>query len=164
MNHLLRLRISIHVVRSKHLTATIKSMRYLLFVLLIVSCKPDPESWRSRWVNENLKLKRVAALLKQNRLNLINPRGIYQIPDSIDLKEPYGQLVYRQTDFTYDSSYSIVFYPTETSKDKVKFMFVYTDNVKRLSEYESRRKSVVKIEDNWYCVDNSYSFENIIRN
>jgi len=101
--------------------------------------------------------------LKEDRLKLINPRGTYQIPDSIGLKEPYAQLVYRQTDFAYDSSYSIVFYPDDAHKRESTFVFVFTDNMKRLNEYENQRKSVVKIEDNWYCLD-SYSIENPIRN
>jgi hypothetical protein len=140
-------------------------MRYFqfIFIFLFVSCKPNPDDWRGQWTKDNFKLKEVVSLLKHDRLKLINPRGTYQIPDSIDLKEPYGQLVFRQTDFTYDSTYSIVFYPDDTYKDKSKFVFVFTDNTKRLNEYDNERKSVVKIEDNWYCLDDSYSIESIIK-
>lgn len=139
-------------------------MRYIkyLLILLVTSCKPSPDDWRNQWAKDNMKLKEVVSLLKHDRLKLVNPRGTYQIPDSIDLREPYGQLVYRQTDFTYDSTFSIVFYPDD--KHKSKFVFVFTDNTKRLNEYETKRKSVVKIEDNWYCLDDSYSVENIIKN
>jgi hypothetical protein len=140
-------------------------MRYFqfLFVFLILSCKPNPDDWRDQWTKDNLKLKKVVSLLKHNRLKLINPRGTYQIPDSIDLKKLYGQLVYRQTDFTYDSTYSIVFYTDSTNPNKSKFVFVFTDNSKRLFEYDNERKSVIKIESNWYCLDDSYSIERIIK-
>jgi hypothetical protein len=141
-------------------------MRHIkyLFLVLIVSCKPDTDKWKGQWAKDNLKLKQVVSLLKQDRLKLVNPRGTYQIPDSIDLREPYGQFVYRQTDFTYDRSYSIVFYPDESHKDKSEFVFVFTDNVKRLNQYDKERNSVVKIEDNWYCLDDSYSIEDILKN
>jgi hypothetical protein len=139
-------------------------MRYFqfVFIFLVVSCKPNPDDWRGQWTKDNLKLKQVVSLLKHDRLKLINPRGTYKIPDSMDLKEPYGQLVYRQTDFTYDSTYSIVFYPDKTYNDKSKFVFVFTDNTKRSNEYDNKRKSVVKIEDNWYCLDDSYPIESIM--
>lgn len=140
-----------------------RQIKYSL-VFLVISCRPSPDDWKNQWTKDNLKLKEVVSLLKQDRLKLVNPRGTYQIPDSIELREPYGQLVYRQTDFTYDSTFSIVFYPDDKHKDKSKFVFVFTDNTKRHNEYESKRKSVVKIEDNWYCLDDSYSVENIIKN
>jgi uncharacterized secreted protein with C-terminal beta-propeller domain len=141
-------------------------MRQFKFFLifLVVSCKPNPDDWKSQWTRDNLKLKEVVSLLKQGRLKLVSPRGTYQIPDSIDLKEPYGQLVYRQTDFTYDSTFSIVFYPDDTHKDESKFVFVFTDNAKRINEYQNKRKSIFKIDDYWYCLDDSYSIENIIKN
>ena len=141
-------------------------MRYSIYVFafLLVSCKPNTDEWRSQWTKDNQKLKEVVTLLKQGKLELVNPRGTYKIPDSIDLKDPYGQLVYRQTDFTYDSSYSIVFYPDDSHKAECKFVFVFTDNSKRLHEYDNERKSVVKIENNWYCLDDSYSFESVIKN
>jgi len=141
-------------------------MRHIKLFLIVfaISCQPNPDDWKSQWTKDHLKLKEVVSLVKQDRLKIINPRGTYQIPDSIDLKDPYGQLVYRQTDFTYDSSYSIVFYPDDSHKDNSKFVFVFTDNTKRLNEYDNERKSVVKIEDNWYCLDDSYSIKNILKN
>jgi hypothetical protein len=88
-------------------------MRYLVFIVISLtffSCVKNQVNWESIWQKYNSDLKNVVELLKNNKLNKTFGRSGYQIPDSIDLNYPFGQVVVRETDFTEDTSYSIVFY------------------------------------------------------
>ncbi len=93
-------------------------------------------------------MKKVVDLIKADKLTVVVGRSGYQIPDSIDLREAFGQLAFRHSDFTYDSTYSILFH-LDIHKELVHNpVIVYTDNEKRIKEYESR--GVTKIINNWY--------------
>jgi hypothetical protein len=101
-------------------------MRYLVF-------------WESIWQKHNTDLKKVVELLKNNKLNKTFGRSGYQIPDSIDLKYPFGQVVVRETDFTEDTCYSIVFY-LDTIRTLGSPIIVYTNNLKRINNYKDKPK------------------------
>jgi len=110
--------------------------------------------WKSEWTKHDKDLKQVVELLKSNKLKVTYGRGGYQIPDSIDLRVPFGQLAFRETDFTFDSTYSILFYLDTNKTLRNKPVIVYTNNKKRIKEYENGSRKTTKIEDDWYFTYN----------
>ena len=127
-------------------------MRYLVFIVIYLtffSCVKNQLNWESIWQKHNTDLKKVVELLKNNKLNKTFGRSGYQIPDSIDLKYPFGQVVVRETDFTEDTCYSIVFY-LDTIRTLGSPIIVYTNNLKRINNYKDKPKKAIKIEHNWY--------------
>lgn len=121
----------------------------VILILALLSCQK--QKWKDQWDKDNTSLKKVAGLLKAGKLKKVYGRGGYEIPDSFNLKAPYSNLAFHQTDFTYDGTYSIVFY-LEPAGDRsmAKPAFVYTNNQKRIGEYENGYTIAKKLEDNWY--------------
>lgn len=121
----------------------------LLLTILLLSCKK--EKWEKLWEKDNASLKEVVELLKHDKLKKIYGRSGYKIPDSFNLRSPYNGLAIRETDFTYDGTYSIVFYFEDTSStSRVKPAFVYTNSQKRIDEYQKGYSMAEKLEQYWY--------------
>lgn len=129
-----------------------KQIVSIVIFTTIFSCSSEADSTRILFKNYESELNEIVNLLKADKLRRVYGRGGYKIPDSFRLKATTGPVVFRETDFTYDSSYSILFrigfdtnqllrsYPT----------LVYTDNSKRLSEYDLKPEHAIKFEEKWY--------------
>ena len=131
-------------------TTIMKRLLNIVLFLTFFSCDNGTEKWKTVWDKHNVDFKKVVDLLKTDKLKVVYGRGGYAIPDSIDLKATCGQLAFRETDFTYDNTYSILFRLDTNKQVRTKPMIVYTDNKKRINEYENNNTSVTKIENNWY--------------
>jgi hypothetical protein len=126
----------------------------ILNFIFILGCSRQQEKWETPWNKHQDEFKEIVGLVKAGKLKVVYGRMGFAIPDSFDLQTTCGQLVFRETDFTYDSSYSILF---RMDLDTIAVlradpMIVYTDNKKRISEYESDAERVRKIEKNWYFI------------
>lgn len=123
----------------------------LAFILIACSLQ---ENWKSEWNSHHKDFKQIVDLVKADKLKVVYGRAGYAIPDSFDLHTTCGQLVFRETDFTYDDSYSILFrLKLDTNSfDRAYSTIVYTNNKKRLEEYEADSTKVFKIEQNWYSL------------
>ena len=132
-------------------TAMVKLLIILNFIF-ILGCSRQREKWEAPWNNHQDEFKEIVGLVKAGNLKVVYGRMGFAIPDSFDLQTTCGQLVFRETDFTYDSSYSILFRMDLDTNAVLRAdpMIVYTDNKKRISEYESDAGRVRKIEKNWY--------------
>ncbi len=122
---------------------------FCITIILFFSCKQ--ENWKSIWIRDKTALNKAVDLLKSNKLKIVYGRSGYSIPDSLNLQEPYGNLAFRQSDFTYDSTYSILFFLEHSdTRTAVRPAFVYTNNQKRMDKYENGYSMVKKLENNWY--------------
>jgi hypothetical protein len=124
-----------------------------LLLLLIHSCGGDNTSM-DIWERHESEFVAIVNHLKSGKLQKVYGRAGYEIPDTFKLKAVNGPIVFRETDFTYDSSFSILF---RLGFDSSKLLrayptIVYTDNSKRLDEYNSRPNSVRKLKNNWYLL------------
>ena len=135
-------------------TDMIKFLVILNFIFILFSCRSHPEKWEKQWSKHQYKFKEIVGLLKAEKLKVVYGRAGFAIPDSFDLQTTCGQLVFRETDFTYDSSYSILFRLGLDTNAILRAhpMIVFTDNKKRISEYESTVRNAFKIEKNWYFI------------
>ena len=124
----------------------------ILFVLFCFSCTGDVTSAKSLWKKHEGEFEAVANLLRSGKLRKVYGRSGFEIPDSFRIKAILGSIVFRETDFTYDSSYSILFRVGFDSSHLLRAYptIAYTNNQKRLSEYSSKQSQVEKLEDNWY--------------
>ena len=129
----------------------LKILAVLHLTFILVSCSQQ-ENWKTEWNNHHNDFKEIVDLIKADKLKVVYGRAGYAIPDSFDLHATCGQLVFWETDFTYDSSHSILFrlHFDTSSITRADSRIVYTDNKKRLNEYEADKGNVVKIEQNWY--------------
>jgi hypothetical protein len=86
------------------------------------------------------------------KLPVIYGRGGYKIPDSFKLRSIVGPVVFRETDFTYDSTFSILFRIGFDTSNVVRSYptIVYTNNGQRITEYSSAIHSPHKFDENWY--------------
>lgn len=132
-------------------TAMVKVIVILIFIF-ILSCSRQQEKWVTPWSKHQDEFKEIVGLVKAGNLKVVYGRSGFAIPDSFDLQTTCGGLVFRETDFTYDSSYSILFRMDLDTNAVLRAdpMIVYTDNKKRMSEYESDAGWVRKIEKHWY--------------
>lgn len=133
-----------------------KPLFSILLLVLISSCATDTNSSKIIWEKNKNEFEDIVILLKSEKLRIVYGRAGYDIPDSFRLKAIAGSVVFRETDFTYDSSFSILFRVGFDSSHLLRKYptFVYTDNLKRQREYDSNPKQVEKLEDNWYFLSN----------
>lgn len=127
-----------------------------ILILVLLSCNGQRLEWKQEWDQHENDFREVAALLREGKLKVVYGRMGYAIPDSFELQTTCGQIVFRETDFVYDSSYSILFrlnLDTTGVIPRTERMIIYTDNLKRLSEYESGSGNVHKIDANWFFVN-----------
>jgi hypothetical protein len=126
-----------------------------ILILSLLSCSGQPVEWKQEWDQHEDDFREVAALLRAGKLKVVYGRMGYAIPDTFELQTTCGQIVFRETDFAYDSSYSILFrLNLDTNAiSRTEHMIVYTDNLKRLTEYESESGNVHKIDTNWFFVN-----------
>lgn len=112
------------------------------------------ENWKVEWDNHQNDFKQIVGQVKANKLQVVYGRMGYAIPDSFQLQSTCGQLVFRETDFTYDSSHSILFRLNLDTNALLRAdqMIVYTDNGTRIKEYEAMGEDATRIEKNWYFV------------
>jgi hypothetical protein len=123
----------------------------LIVLFLQLSCSIQ-ENWEQEWNNHHKDFKQIVDLVKADKLKVVYGRAGYAIPDSFDLHTTCGQIVFRETDFTYDNSHSILFrlHLDTNSLARIYHTIVYTDNKKRIKEYEADEVNVFTIEKNWY--------------
>ena len=131
---------------------TMKQFLVILMLLSICSCIGDVRHSKDIWMKHEVEFEAIVNLLKEERLHKVYGRAGYEIPDSFQLKKTNGSIVFRETDFSFDSSHSILF---RIGFDSTKILrsyptIVYTDNPKRLKEYNSKHKQVEKLKDHWY--------------
>lgn len=133
-----------------------KALFAILLITLCISCSRDARSSKTIWKKHKDEFKDIVILLKSGKLRIVYGRAGYEIPDSFRIKAIAGSIVFRETDFTYDSSYSILFRMGFDSSHLLRKYptFVYTDNRKRQLEYDSKPNHVEKLEYNWYFLSN----------
>jgi len=124
-----------------------------LLLFFISSCGGDNSSINV-WEKHESEFVAIVNLLKSGKLQKVYGRAGYEIPDSFKLKAMNGPIVFRETDFTYDNSFSILF---RLGFDSSKLLrayptIVYTDNSKRIYEYTQKSKSIKKLKDHWYLL------------
>ena len=126
----------------------------LLLVLLISSCGGELDTSKNLWKNYEKNFEDIVVLVKVDKLKKIYGRMGYEIPDSFPMKATCGDIVFRETDFTYDSSFSILFRVGFDSSNLARTYptIVYTDNAKRIKEYNSKQEQVTKLKNNWYLL------------
>lgn len=120
-------------------------------ILVLISCSNHIRNWEDTWQEHQVSFKQVVEQVKNDQLLRVYGRGGYAIPDTMGLNNVCGGIVFHETDFTYDSTYSILFRINfdSTKVGRMTYsVFIYTNNTKRIKEYESDR--VTKIQDNWY--------------
>ena len=130
-----------------------KILSAINLVFILISCSQQ-EKGKLEWRNHHNEFKQIVDLVKADKLKIVYGRAGYAIPDSFDLQRTCGQLVFTETDFTYDDSHSILFrlHLDTNSLTRIYHTIVYTDNKKRIKEYEADTVKVVRIEQNWYFV------------
>jgi hypothetical protein len=74
----------------------------------MTSCGGDNSSI-SIWKKHESEFEAIVNQLRSGKLQKVYGRGGYEIPDTFKLKDVTGPIVFRETDFTYDSSFSILF-------------------------------------------------------
>ena len=121
---------------------------------MLFGCSRHKEIWETRWSKHQDEFKEIVGLVKDGKLKVVYGRMGFAIPDSFDLQTTCGQIVFRETDFTYDSSYSILFRMNLDTNAILRAdpIIVYTDNKNRINEYESNAGNAQKIETNWYFI------------
>lgn len=136
------------------LTCKMKKLIILNLVFILFSCNTMMNNWEKEWNKHQNDFKQIIFQLKANKFQMVYGRMGYAIPDSFDLQSTCGQLVFRETDFTYDNSHSILFHLNLDTNVVLRAdpKIVYTDNKKRIKEYEAMIGNAIKIEKNWYFV------------
>ena len=131
-----------------------KPLFILISLFILFSCNPHQEEWKTKWNKHQHDFKEIVGLVKAEKLKVVYGRAGFAIPDSFDLQTTCGQIVFRETDFTYDNSYSILFRLDLDTNATVRAdpMIVYTDNKKRIKEYDFKVGRVQKLEENWYFI------------
>jgi hypothetical protein len=121
-------------------------------LLFISSC--DGDNPIDIWKGHESEFVTIVNQLKAGKLQKVYGRAGFEIPDSFNLKAVNGPIVFRETDFTYDSSFSVLFRLGFDSNKLLRAYptIVYTNNSKRLDEYNSKPNSVRKLKDNWYLL------------
>jgi hypothetical protein len=127
-------------------------LKVLLIIVLfiLISCSHQ-DNWKNTWQQHHVRFKQVVELVKNDQLQKVYGRVGYAIPDSMGLDKVCGGIVFHETDFTYDGTYSILFrinFDSNKVGRRLYPVFIYTNNTKRIKEYAL--DSVTKIEDNWY--------------
>lgn len=124
-----------------------KKLIILNFVFILSSCNTMMENQEKEWNKHQNDFKQIVGQLKANKLQVVYGRMGYAIPDSFDLQSTCGQLVFRETDFTYDNSHLILFRLNLDTNVLLRAnpKIVYTDNTKRIKEYETLTGNAVKI-------------------
>ncbi len=128
-------------------------MKILLAIatLVFISCGQSKDRWEDTWQQHNVRFKQIVEQVKNDQLQKVYARVGYAIPDTMGLDDVCGGIVFQETDWTHDSTYSILFRINFDSTKVGRMMypvFIYTNNNKRIKEYETDR--VKKIQDNWY--------------
>lgn len=134
-----------------HKWCIMKILTVINLAFIFISCSTQ-ENWKVEWSSHHKEFKQIVDLVKADKLKVVYGRAGYAIPDSFDLHTTCGQLVFGETDFTYDDSHSILFrlHLDTSSITRADPRIVYTDNQKRIKEYEVDTVNVIKIEQNWY--------------
>ena len=127
-----------------------KRLLNIVLLLTFFSCDNGAEKSNAVWDKHNVDFKKVVELIKADKLNVVYGRTGYAIPDSIDLKATCGQLAFRMFEFEHDTSYTICFNLDTNKQKRTSPEIIYTENVQRIEDYESRMTRVIKLDKNWF--------------
>lgn len=85
-----------------------KPLLTILLLLVMTSCGVDNSSI-DIWQKHENEFEAIVNQLKSGKLQKVYGRAGYEIPDIFKLRSVSGPVVFRETDFTYDSSFSVLF-------------------------------------------------------
>jgi hypothetical protein len=134
----------------------IRAFLLLLLLAFIFSCVGGDKSSLRLWEKHETEYDKIVEHLRAGKLQKIYGRSGYEIPDTFSVKPFCGSIVFRETDFVYDSSFSILFRLGFDSSKQLRTYptIVYTDNLQRINEYNSKPEVAKQLKHRWYLLSN----------
>lgn len=141
-----------NVRRSSNNMHLVKLSVIICFLFLNIACSNNRDYYEVMWKSNRHEFETIVSLVKNEKLPVIYGRSGYMLPDSFKLRSIVGSLVFQETDFTYDSTYSILFRIGFDTSKVLRYYptIVYTNNSKRIAEYTNSANSVYKFDEYWY--------------